>query len=100
MTKLLKELNIETYRQFDTGRKVLETKGKVVFYNSTIPNISILSLFDLQLIILELDRSEFQSDSTQIQLMTLMRQAMQSEQSCRNAMKNAKQCIKLFGDNK
>ncbi|CAF0707348.1 unnamed protein product [Brachionus calyciflorus] len=49
ISKLLKDLNIETYNQYVNGRKVLETNGKIVTYNSSMPNVSILSLLDLQM---------------------------------------------------
>lgn len=48
ITRILKELNLESYVQFDTGKKILETGGKVVSYASSIPNVSVFSLVDLQ----------------------------------------------------
>lgn len=51
ITRLLNELNLETYIQYDTGKKILEASGKIVSYSSSIPNISYLSLFDLQLML-------------------------------------------------
>lgn len=51
ITRILNELKLETYTQFDSGRKVLETCGKVVSYTSSIPNVSLFSLFDLQLML-------------------------------------------------
>lgn len=51
ITRILNELNLETYVQFDTGKKILETTGKVVSYSSSIPNVSYLSLLDLQLML-------------------------------------------------
>jgi monoamine oxidase len=51
ITKLLEELNIETYDQFVEGKKVLEVKKKTVSYNSSIPKISIFGLLDLHMIL-------------------------------------------------
>ena len=49
VTKLINELNIETYTQFDTGRKLLEYNGQIVKYDSSIPNISLPSLVEIYL---------------------------------------------------
>ncbi|RNA27769.1 putative flavin-containing monoamine oxidase A [Brachionus plicatilis] len=49
ITKLLVELDLETYPQHIEGKKILETNGKMVNYNSSIPSVSILSLIDLQM---------------------------------------------------
>lgn len=57
ITKLINELGIETYRQFDTGKKVLETNRKIVTYNSSIPKISLMSLVDLQLMMMKISSS-------------------------------------------
>lgn len=57
VTKLLKELNIETYRQFDKGTNVLESNGKLITYKGQIPRISILGLIDLSLIISKINRN-------------------------------------------
>jgi hypothetical protein len=43
ISNLLTELNIETYKQFDSGKKIMETKGKLTNYSTTIPNVSIFS---------------------------------------------------------
>ena len=51
ITKLLNELEIETYKQFITGKKIMEIKGKLTNYTTSIPNVSILSLVDLQLML-------------------------------------------------
>lgn len=54
ITQLLNELNLETYHQFQDGKKVLESNGKLTNYNSSIPSISILSLIDLQMGIMKI----------------------------------------------
>ena len=51
ITKLMNELNIETYNQYTTGKKIMETKGKLTNYSTAIPNVSIFSLVDLQLML-------------------------------------------------
>jgi monoamine oxidase len=51
ITRIIKELNLECYVQFDGGKKILESGGKVISYASSIPNVSIFSLFDLQLML-------------------------------------------------
>ena len=51
----MKELNIETYKQFDSGKKILETKGKLTNYSSTLPNVSVFSLLDLQLMLTKIN---------------------------------------------
>ncbi len=51
VTKLLKDLNIDTYQQFRTGKKVFEANGKMNTYNSTVPLVSPTSLMDLKWII-------------------------------------------------
>jgi monoamine oxidase len=61
ITRLLNELALETYTQYDTGRKLLELNGKLVTYNSSIPNVSLLSLLDLQLML-----SKLNSNSTKV----------------------------------
>lgn len=48
VTKILKDLNIETYKQFADGKKVLEINGKQSTYNSNIPKISPLALIDFK----------------------------------------------------
>ena len=57
ITKLLAELGIETYRQFDVGKKILETNRKLAIYNSAIPKISLLGLVDLQLMMMKITSS-------------------------------------------
>lgn len=49
VTRILKELNIDTYPQFIEGKKILESNGKISNYNSNIPSVSLLSLLDLQM---------------------------------------------------
>ena len=49
VTKLIKEFNIETYHQFDEGKKVLECDGKLETFDSSIftptkSNLNLLSL--------------------------------------------------------
>ena len=56
ITKLLNELNIETYRQYDTGNKLLEANGQISVYNSSVPCSSFLSWFDMQLYMKRVDR--------------------------------------------
>ena len=51
ITKLLKDLKIETYRQHKTGKKVLEVNNKLITYNSSIPSVSLSSLIDLKWIV-------------------------------------------------
>jgi monoamine oxidase len=47
--KLINELNIETYRQYDDGKKLLEANGKVSVYNSSVPCSSFFSWIDMLL---------------------------------------------------
>jgi monoamine oxidase len=54
ITRILNELEIETYKQYDSGRKVLEANGKLITYNSSIPKVSLLSLLDLQLMMMKI----------------------------------------------
>jgi monoamine oxidase len=57
ITRLIKDLNLETYKQHDDGIKVLETNGSIVKYNSKIPRINLPALVDLQLIISKINRN-------------------------------------------
>jgi monoamine oxidase len=47
--KLMNELNIETYRQYDDGKKLLEANGQVSIYNSSVPCSSFFSWIDMLL---------------------------------------------------
>jgi monoamine oxidase len=49
VTKLIKELGIETYRQYDDGKKLLESNGKISIYNSSVPCSSLFSWIDMML---------------------------------------------------
>ncbi|RNA10385.1 putative flavin-containing monoamine oxidase A [Brachionus plicatilis] len=49
VTKLMTELGIKTYRQFDDGLKLLEANGKISSYNSNVPCSSLWSWIDMQL---------------------------------------------------
>lgn len=49
VTKLMNELGIETYRQYDDGKKLLESNGKISIYNSSVPCSSIFSWIDMML---------------------------------------------------
>ncbi|CAF1040430.1 unnamed protein product [Brachionus calyciflorus] len=49
VTRLMKELNIQTYRQFDDGLKLLEANGNISIYNSSVPCSSLWSWIDMQL---------------------------------------------------
>jgi monoamine oxidase len=51
ITRLVKELGMETYTQYIKGTKVLEVNGRVVKYDSALPKISVAGLVDLQLAI-------------------------------------------------
>ncbi len=53
----MNELNIETYKQYDQGTNVLEINGQTLSYKSTIPDISVASLVDLQLIAMKINRN-------------------------------------------
>ena len=46
---LIKEFNLETYKQFTDGKKVLEANNKLCSYNSSIPRLNPVTLIDLQL---------------------------------------------------
>ena len=48
ITALLAELAIDTYAQDIGGRKLLEINKRLCTYNSSIPNVSLMSLVDLQ----------------------------------------------------
>ncbi len=47
VTRLMKELGIETYKQYTDGKKVLESNGKVTVFNSAVPYSSLLSKLDM-----------------------------------------------------
>ena len=52
----MNDLNIETYRQFDDGNKLLEANGKISVYNSSVPCSSFLSWIDMQLYMKRVDK--------------------------------------------
>ena len=53
--KLINELNVETYRQFTTGKKLLELNGQVSEYCKTVPSTSLFSKLDMENYITKLD---------------------------------------------
>ena len=57
ITQIIKDLKLETYKQYDEGTKVLETNGDIIKYNSKIPRISLLGLIDLQSTIWKINRN-------------------------------------------
>lgn len=57
ITRIVKELGLESYRQHDKGKKVLETDGKIVSYDSPIPKISIIGLINLQVLLTKINSS-------------------------------------------
>jgi len=63
ITGLLKELNIDTYPQYDTGTKILECDGESVTYNGSIPNISFFSLAQLQLLLSKINSNNKHIDT-------------------------------------
>lgn len=56
VTKLMNELGIKTYRQFDDGQKLLEANGKISLYNSSVPCSSLWSWIDMQLYMWRVNR--------------------------------------------
>lgn len=50
------ELGIRTFRQFDTGRKLLSMGGRVSSYRRTIPSLPVWSLVELQAAIAKIGR--------------------------------------------
>lgn len=48
--KLLKRFNVDTYKQFDTGKKILESNKGLLHYTDNNLNISALSKIDLNTI--------------------------------------------------
>ena len=56
MTKLMKELNIETYKQFTHGKKVLESNGEITVFTTPLPCTSMLSLLDMKLYMKRVDK--------------------------------------------
>ena len=47
--RVLSELNLETFKQFEDGNKMLETNGEISWYDSSVPCSSWLSWIDMQL---------------------------------------------------
>ena len=56
VTKLLRDFNIETYKQFTTGNKVLESNGKRTVFNSAYPYDSWYSWLDMRLYMKRVDK--------------------------------------------
>ena len=56
VTKLMKEFNIETYKQFTDGKKVLESNGKVSVFSAAVPYDSKLSWLDMLLYMKRVDK--------------------------------------------
>lgn len=56
VTSLLEELNIETYRQYDDGRKMLLSNGQISSYNSSVPCSSFLSWLDMLLYMVRVNK--------------------------------------------
>jgi monoamine oxidase len=56
VTKLMRELNIETFKQFTTGNKVLESNGKRTVFNSAYPYDSWYSWLDMRLYMKRVDK--------------------------------------------
>ena len=56
VTRLLNELNIETYRQYDEGKKLLLSNTNISVYNTSVPCSSLLSWIDMQSYMKRVDR--------------------------------------------
>lgn len=56
MTKLLKELGLETYQQYNDGNKLLESNGKITMFNSAFPYTSIFSWLDMWMYMKRVDK--------------------------------------------
>jgi monoamine oxidase len=46
--QLIKEFKLEVYKQYETGRHVLEANGELVTYTSSIPRVNPFALLDVQ----------------------------------------------------
>jgi monoamine oxidase len=55
VTRMLEKLHIQTYKQHTNGKKILEIDQKVSTYDKSIPNISWLSLLDLNWLLTKFD---------------------------------------------
>jgi monoamine oxidase len=55
VTRLLEKLKIPTYPQHTNGKKILEINEKISTYKKSIPNISLLSLLDLNWLLTKFD---------------------------------------------
>ena len=56
VTKLMRELNVETYKQYTKGNKVLEANGKVTVFNSAFPYDSLASYIDMMMYMKRVDK--------------------------------------------
>jgi monoamine oxidase len=56
ITNLLKELDIETYKQYDDGKKLLESNGQMSIYNTSVPCSSMLSWLDMNAYMKRVDK--------------------------------------------
>ena len=52
----MKELNIETYKQFTDGNKVLESNGKITVFNSPFPYSTVFSWLDMMMYMKRVDK--------------------------------------------
>jgi monoamine oxidase len=56
VNRLVRELGIATFPQFNSGRKILHVNGRVSTYRHTVPSLPLLSLAELQLAIMRIER--------------------------------------------
>ena len=56
VTRLLNELEIETYRQYDDGKKMLLSNNQISVYNTSVPCSSFFSWLDMQAYMKRVDR--------------------------------------------
>jgi hypothetical protein len=56
VTKLIKELNIETYKQYTDGNKVLESNGKITVFNTAFPYSTVFSYLDMMMYMKRVDK--------------------------------------------
>jgi monoamine oxidase len=56
ITRLINELGMETYKQFDDGKKLLESNGKMSIYNTSVPCSSMLSWLDMNAYMKRVDK--------------------------------------------
>ncbi|XP_060076622.1 probable flavin-containing monoamine oxidase A [Ylistrum balloti] len=61
---LIKELGLETYKQFTVGSKIMQIESEIVkSYKSDIPSLSLFALVDLQCFIMKVERLHKQIDT-------------------------------------